>query len=286
MTGARQPDAPRPGLTRALRIIRRMRGASWAAFIAVACTAAIGAVERGRADAPAAGTPAAPTQSPPSGRPEDAPRTERSDAGGPVRGGCTLRGRVEVLPRKPPAAIKDYGPPPAYTVEPADPPSSAVWVGSGAPAVDAAATAPVRIAQRGFQFRPALAVVQTGTPVVFPNEDQLYHSVFSYSPTKRFDLGRFRKGEEPAPVVFDQPGPVQLFCEVHEHMRANLLVVDTPWFAVTAPDGSFRIEGIAPGTHVVSIWLSPKRTETRTVELAPGQDLEVDWTQPGEGAGR
>ena len=199
---------------------------------------------------------------------------------------CRLSGRVPVLSRKSPAAIKDYGPPPAFKVESPEPPASAVWVGSGAPALDPAKTAPFRIEQRGFQFRPALAVVQAGTPVAFPNQDSLYHSVFSYSPAKRFDLGRFRKGEEPDPVVMDKPGAVQLFCEVHEHMRANLLVVDTPWHAVTDAEGRFSIDGIAPGTHVVRVWLSPKQTLERTVELAPGQSLEVDWSDMAPAAAK
>lgn len=197
-----------------------------------------------------------------------------------------LSGRVPVLSRKTPAAIKDYGPPPAFKVEPPEAPASAVWVGSGAPALDPAKAEPFRIEQRGFQFRPALAVVQVGTPIVFPNQDSLYHSVFSYSPAKRFDLGRFRKGEEPEPVVMDKPGTVQLFCEVHEHMRANLLVVDTPWHAVTDADGRFAIDGIAPGTHVVRVWLSPKQTVERTVELGAGQSLEVDWSDLSAAAGK
>ena len=79
-------------------------------------------------------------------------------------------------------------------------------------------------------------------------------------------------------MVMDSPGLVQLFCEVHEHMRANLLVVDTPWFAVTDAEGRFSIEGISPGRHAVSVWLSPKQTLTREVDLAAGQTLEVDWS--------
>ena len=201
-----------------------------------------------------------------------------SPAASPQPGFAKVVGRVPVLPRKSASAVKDYGPPPAFKVEPPDPAASAVWVGSGAPPVDAAKVSPARVEQRGYQFRPALSVVQAGTPVVFPNEDQLYHSVFSYSPAKRFDLGRFRKGEEPNAVVLDTPGVVQLFCEVHEHMRANVIVVDTPWFAVTDPEGRFAIDGIAPGRHSVSIWLSPKQTVTREVEVKAGQVLEVDWT--------
>jgi plastocyanin len=216
---------------------------------------------------------------------QDAPGSPPAAPAGaaPAAGTARISGKVPVLPRKPVSAIKDYGPPPAFKVDLPDPPASAVWVGSGAAPRDPAATPPVRIEQRGYQFRPALTVVQAGTPIAFPNEDQLYHSVFSKSPAKRFDLGRFRKGEEPAPVVFDAPGAVQLFCEVHEHMRANVLVVDTPWFAVTDAEGRFSIDGIAPGKHVVSVWLSPKQTVTREVELSAGQSLEVDWSDLAKG---
>ncbi len=210
--------------------------------------------------------------------PAAAPAQSSPSPAAPVAGTARLTGRVPVLPRKSLPAIKDYGPPPAFKVDSPDPPVSAVWVGSGAPAVDPASATPARIEQRGYQFRPTLTVVRTGTPVVFPNEDQLYHSVFSKSQAKRFDLGRFRKGEEPPAVVMDTPGLVQLFCEVHEHMRANLVVVDTPWFAVTNTEGRFSIDGIAPGKHSVSIWLSPKLTVTREVDLVAGQSLEVDWT--------
>lgn len=210
--------------------------------------------------------------------PSPAPAQSSPAPAAPAAGTARLTGRVPVLPRKSLPAIKDYGPPPAFRVDAPDPPVSAVWVGSGAPAVDPASAAPARIEQRGYQFRPALAVVRTGTPVVFPNEDQLYHSVFSKSQAKRFDLGRFRKGEEPPAVVMETPGLVQLFCEVHEHMRANLVVVDTPWFAVTDAEGRFAINGIAPGRHAVSVWLSPKLTITREVDLAAGQSLEVDWS--------
>lgn len=196
----------------------------------------------------------------------------------PKTGTARITGMVPVLRKKIPSAIKEYGPPPAFKVNKPESPRSAVWVGSGAAPTNPATTTPLRIQQNGYQFRPALAVVRSGTPVVFPNEDQLYHSVFSKSPPRRFDLGRFRKGEEPAAVVMDSPGLVQLFCEVHEHMRANLIVVDTPWFAVTDTEGRFSIEGIVPGRHVVSIWLSPKQTVTHEVNLAPGQTLEVDWS--------
>ena len=97
----------------------------------------------------------------------------------PKTGTARITGMVPVLRKKIPSAIKDYGPPPAFKVDKPEPPRSAVWVGSGAAPTNPATTTPLRIQQNGYQFRPALAVVRSGTPVVFPNEDQLYHSVFS-----------------------------------------------------------------------------------------------------------
>jgi plastocyanin len=195
----------------------------------------------------------------------------------PIATTATLKGRVPVLKRNATLA-KEYGAQPSFRVEPPDAPTSAVWVGSGAPALDPATAKVARIEQRGFQFRPALMVVQTGTPVVFPNEDPLYHSVFSLSDVKRFDLGRFRKGEEPEAIVFDKAGQVPVFCEIHNHMRATLVVVDTPWIAQSKPDGSFEIAGIAPGTYTATIWLSPKQQVVRSITLAAGQTLDVDWS--------
>ena len=189
----------------------------------------------------------------------------------------TLKGRAPVLQLKSARPAKEYSGP-SIKVEPAELPSSAVWVGSGFPALDPALAPIKRIEQSGYQFRPSLMVVQTGTPVVFPNKDSMYHSVFSYSETKSFDLGRFRQGEEPDAVFFDKPGLVQLYCEVHEHMRASLIVVDTPWFVRTQPDGSFEISGITPGKYSATIWFSAKKRFEQIIEITAGKTLEVDWT--------
>ena len=189
----------------------------------------------------------------------------------------TLRGKVPVPIKKPMSAVKDYGSGPAFKVQPPDPPMSAVWVGAGQPPLDPSKTSVLKFGQKGFQFRPGLLVVQTGTPVTFPNEDPLYHSVFSYSPIKRLDLGRYRQGEEPPAVVMDKPGMIQLFCEIHEHMRGTILVVDTPWFAVTDPEGNFEIQGIPTGKYPVKVWISAKEILDKEVEILAGQILEVDW---------
>ncbi|MBM4052544.1 MAG: hypothetical protein FJ254_05615 [Phycisphaerae bacterium] len=190
----------------------------------------------------------------------------------------TLKGRVKVPAPRPPVKTRSDYVAPAETT-PADPPVTAIWVGSGAPPRDPATTEPVRIRQEGIQFRPGTIVVQTGTPVIFPNEDQVLHAVRSQSSAKKFNIGRFMKGEEPPPVVFDKAGFVFLLCEVHEHMQGNLLVVETPHFCISAPDGSFELMGLPAGTHTVTLWRGRKDEETRQITINAGQTLEVDWSK-------
>src|SRR6476661_9613423 len=88
------------------------------------------------------------------------------------------------------------------------------------------------VAQRDLTFIPALLPIEVGTKVQFPNLDDQYHNIFSYSPVKRFDLGRYRPEERPIPsVMFDKLGLVTLRCDIHEHMRGLILVLNTPYFA-------------------------------------------------------
>lgn len=123
-----------------------------------------------------------------------------------------------------------------------------------------------RMEQRGFQFHPSVVPVQVGGKVEFPNRDSGYHNVFSYSASKRFDLGRYRKDEEVPTVTFETAGVVKLYCEIHEHMRAMVLVLETPFFTSTDAEGRFRLEGVPPGRHELVVWILGKST-THTVEV-------------------
>lgn len=133
-----------------------------------------------------------------------------------------------------------------------------------------------KMLQKDLTFIPALLPVQTGTRVSFPNLDDTYHNIFSFSPPKRFDLGRYRPDERPIPsVVFDEPGLVTVRCDIHEHMRALILVLDTPHFVMSDPEGRFRLSGLPPGKYTLKAWLSSKTTLERPVDLTSGSTLRV-----------
>src|SRR2546430_15326089 len=153
---------------------------------------------------------------------------------------ATLEGRVE-LPKShsAPVQAKRYQIVTKGGVLSTQPPLAVVYLDGAFPQP---ASLPMKqVAQKDLTFLPSLLPVQVGTKVEFPNLDDTYHNIFSYSPAKRFDLGRYRPDERPIPSeVFDTPGLVTLRCDIHEHMRGLILVLNTPYFVVTNPDGRFR----------------------------------------------
>lgn len=140
---------------------------------------------------------------------------------------------------------------------------------------------PVQVAQmlqKDLVFDPGLLAVQVGTKVEFPNLDDSFHNVFSFSKTKRFDLGRYLPDERPIPSkVFDKPGLVTLRCDIHEHMRALILVVDTPYFITSDTQGKFRLEGLPAGKWKLKAWLNSKKTIEIPVELEETSTLNLNF---------
>jgi hypothetical protein len=137
---------------------------------------------------------------------------------------------------------------------------------------------PPQVGQKDMAFVPTLLPVQAGTRVEFPNYDDTYHNIFSYSPVKRFDLGRYRPDEQPVPsVLFDTPGLVVLRCDIHEHMRGLILVLATPHFVVTDADGRYHLTGLPAGRYTLKAWLDSRTTLERPVELREGATLHVDF---------
>ncbi len=148
-----------------------------------------------------------------------------------------------------------------------------VWVEGDFSGVADKPPATVELGQRNFQFDVYVLPVRVGTKVVFPNHDEAYHNVFSYSKAKRFDLGRYLKNETQPAEVFDKPGVVKLYCEIHEHMNAVIVVVDSPFFTATDEEGNFTLSGIPAGSYTLKAWLGKKKIVEKAVTLKDGETL-------------
>ena len=133
--------------------------------------------------------------------------------------------------------------------------------------------------QRNETFVPRLLAVTTGTVVDFPNSDRTYHNVFSLSRARRFDLGRYATGRAKS-VRFDRPGVVRVFCDIHSHMSAFILVFNHPFFRVTDVDGRFRIDDVPAGTYTVVGWHEGEARVQRSVTVPPGGAVELDLEVP------
>jgi|SRR4051794_9456398 plastocyanin len=134
------------------------------------------------------------------------------------------------------------------------------------------------IAQKDLTFIPAILPIEVGTTVEFPNLDDTYHNIFSYSPAKRFDLGRYRREERPVPsVIFDKAGLVTLRCDIHEHMRGLILVLNTPHYVMSDSTGHFRLDGLPAGHYTLKAWVDSRTTREKPIDLKNGQTLHVDF---------
>ncbi len=192
----------------------------------------------------------------------------------------TIRGRVEVARRAAPMermpsmadAVGAIRPPDTDTAE------SVVYLES-APlgAFEQAEPGRATMDQRNETFVPHVLAITTGTRVDFPNDDRIYHNVFSLSKTARFDLGRYAVGQSKS-VRFDRPGIVRVFCEIHSHMNAFILVFSHPFFAMTDREGRYRIANVPPGTYTVIAWNEGVASPPRPVAVPEGGVADLDFS--------
>ena len=190
-----------------------------------------------------------------------------------------IRGRVEV--RQPPADIEPRPNAADLGMHVTHAPTSrrrAVVYLDPAPraAFDVSEIPRARMDQRNEAFVPHVLAIVAGTTVDFPNSDPTYHNVFSLSKTRRFDLGRYAAGRSKA-VRFDEPGIVRVFCDIHSHMSAFILVFSHRYFAVTDEDGRYRIENVPPGTYSVVAWHESLPSDTRKVSVPDSGDADLNF---------
>ncbi len=126
-----------------------------------------------------------------------------------------------------------------------------------------------KVDQRDKTFTPHVSVVTRGTTVRFPNDDTVFHNVFAYFQAKKFDLGMYPRGTTKK-VTFDKTGLVIILCNVHSYMSAYIMVVDTPYYAVSDDTGHFHLPNVPPGTYTLHGWQESGATLTQTVTVGRG----------------
>ena len=140
---------------------------------------------------------------------------------------------------------------------------------------DPAAT-PVTITQKNRRFVPDLVAITVGEKVSFPNGDPFMHNVFSQSAARRFDLGSFKKGDTKT-KDFPQPGVVDVYCNIHPEMAATILVLPNRRHVQAAADGTYRIDGVPPGTWTVFAYTRrATKPASARVTVTPDQVAHVD----------
>ena len=135
------------------------------------------------------------------------------------------------------------------------------------------------ITQRDEAFVPRVVAITKGSTIDFPNTDPFFHNVFSLSRNATFDLGRYPKGESKS-RRFPNPGLVKVYCHIHSHMTAAIMVFDHAYFRIPSGDGAFSLDGVPAGTYQISAWHERIGESTNTVQVEPGRTARVDFALP------
>ena len=130
--------------------------------------------------------------------------------------------------------------------------------------------------QRNMAFLPHVLGVPVGTRVEMPNNDRVFHNVFSFKDGKRFDLGLYPVGTSKF-VTFDQPGLSRIFCNIHPTMAAYVMAVDSSLVGVSDADGKLEIAGARPGRYEYHAWRPGAEIISGSLTVSAGREIEVAW---------
>jgi plastocyanin len=135
------------------------------------------------------------------------------------------------------------------------------------------------IRQVNETFVPRVVAVTVGSEVEFPNDDPIYHNVFSLSRPKNFNLGRYPRGDTRS-VRFDKPGIVKVFCDIHSHMSATVMVLNHPWFAMPDEEGRFELPPVPAGNQEITAWHERLGDTTARLRIESGKPAVADFVLP------
>jgi plastocyanin len=149
----------------------------------------------------------------------------------------------------------------------------------GAPFAGVLPAAHREIRQEREIFLPRVLAVTRGSTVDFPNSDPVFHNVFSLSGAKTFDLGRYPMGQTKA-ITTTKPGLIKVYCHIHSHMNASILVLDHPYFTTPETNGSFRLAHVPAGTYKIVGWHERVGERVSTITVEPGGTTSVELSLP------
>lgn len=132
------------------------------------------------------------------------------------------------------------------------------------------------IEQRNMQFTPRVMAARVGSTIDLPNNDRVFHNVFSFNHGKPFDLGLYPTGATKR-ITLDRAAVNRLYCNIHPHMAAYIVAVDTPYFATTNKTGTFTIADVPAGKYTYHAWRSGGEPLEGTVVVGDGASLEIGW---------
>ena len=148
---------------------------------------------------------------------------------------------------------------------------------NSAPSTNAATVTTTRVAQEDAVFSPHILPVMVGTTVEWPNNDRIYHNVFSMSDAKQFDLGLYKGNPPDKRVTFDKPGRVDVFCSIHTSMNCIVLVLENPYFASTDENGNYTITNVPPGKYKLKAWHERLPADEREITVPTNGEVRVDF---------
>ena len=134
-----------------------------------------------------------------------------------------------------------------------------------------------RVAQQGAVFTPHVLPVAAGTCVEWPNNDEIFHNVFSMSDTKQFDLDLYKGNPPDKKVVFDKTGRVDVFCSIHANMHCIVLVCPNPYFAVADESGHYSITNVPPGKYQLKAWHERLPALTKEIVVPETGEVRTDF---------
>jgi plastocyanin len=137
--------------------------------------------------------------------------------------------------------------------------------------------ATTRIAQEGAVFSPHVLPIMAGTTVEWPNNDRIYHNVFSMSDAKQFDLGLYKGNPPDKRVKFDKPGRVDVFCSIHTSMNCIVLVLENPYFATTDGSGNYKITDVPPGKYKLKAWHERLPADEQEITVPTNGEVKVNF---------